>query len=351
MCPGSLALESTLDQVEESNEYQAEGKLLHDLTANPSKSRAELEPAQLDLILAVEAAEKEFAGKVLPSGLDYLELTEEEFSLGRNGKTILKGTPDSVLVYQSRRTVAVKERKYGFKAVQSADANLQLRSYLVLVAEAHPADAYYGCLVQPRISSRPHIVHYTMADIVSAKQEIEAIYAACFAPHPPRAPSPAGCEFCKAQAVCDEFKSWAFAITKSQHLPSAQWSDETWSEFLTKRPVVEKFLKERLEDAKLIKQANPERLPGWRLKDGNEVRTVEDIVGAFGAMQSHLTAQEFSSACTMALGDIEELVWKKHKDNPALGKLSQKDARRLVDSILASFITKKRNKPSLVKDE
>ncbi len=64
-CPGSLALESSLAQVEESNEYQAEGTLLHKHTADPLLSRANLEPAQLDLILAVEAAEKEFIEKIL----------------------------------------------------------------------------------------------------------------------------------------------------------------------------------------------------------------------------------------------------------------------------------------------
>lgn len=65
MCPGSLALESTLSPVEDPDEYQSEGKRLHELTANPLLSRASITPAQLELIETVEKAEKEFLNTVL----------------------------------------------------------------------------------------------------------------------------------------------------------------------------------------------------------------------------------------------------------------------------------------------
>ena len=65
ICPGSMALESTITQIDTEDEYQAEGKLLHALTADPLLSRARLEPAQLDLIETVEKAEAEFIEKIL----------------------------------------------------------------------------------------------------------------------------------------------------------------------------------------------------------------------------------------------------------------------------------------------
>lgn len=282
--------------------------------------------------------------------LDYLEITEQDFTLHRDGKPIMVGHPDSVRVYESRRIVAVMERKFGYKMVQSADANLQLRAYLVLAAGEYPADLYYGCLTQPRVSSQPHIVRYTPADIVMARREIELIYDACFASNPPRKATPEGCLHCAAQAVCEEFISWAFSIRKAAHLPAAQWTDEQWDHFLTLRPVVEKFCKERLEDAKIIKQANPERLPGWSLKPGNEVRTVTDLVAAWGALQTYMSPQEFSGECDVSITGLVKLIWQKYQDNPALGKLTQKGANALINEILASVIEKKRNKPSLEKE-
>lgn len=66
-CPGSLALESTLQiaEDEDANEYQAEGKLLHRHVAKPSLPRDGLKPSQLELVETVERAEKEFLDTVL----------------------------------------------------------------------------------------------------------------------------------------------------------------------------------------------------------------------------------------------------------------------------------------------
>jgi len=63
-CPGSLALESTVTQIEDDDEVRDEGRLLHTLAADPSKSRDGLKPSQLDLLLAVEKAEAEFLATV-----------------------------------------------------------------------------------------------------------------------------------------------------------------------------------------------------------------------------------------------------------------------------------------------
>ncbi len=280
--------------------------------------------------------------------LDYLEITEQAFTLERGGKTILVGHPDCVRVYERRRIVAIMERKYGYKPVQAADANLQLRCYLVLVATEYPADLYYGCLTQPRVSSKPNIVRYTPRDIVQARREIEAYYDACFADGAPRNPSPEGCEYCTAQAICKEFISWAFSVRKAEHLPAAQWSDADWSHFLTVRPLVETFCKERLEDAKLIKATNADRIPGWALRPGNETRSVDDLIAAWTALQDRMSAKEFSSCCDVSIGSLEKKVWEAANKT---GKCSQRQAKEIVNALLAGVIQKTRNKPSLVKDE
>jgi hypothetical protein len=284
---------------------------------------------------------------------DYQELTEREFVLHRNGKAILVGHPDCVRVYRRPSVVAVMERKMGFKVVTSADANLQLRCYIVLVASEFPAVAYYGCLTQPRVSSKPQIVHYTPADVVKARAEIEADYDACYVPDAPRRASSEACEHCAARLSqsCPEHISWVNAVQTVGRLPVSAWTDQQMDLFESRRAAAIKFIDDVHEQIKQIKAANPERLPGWELRPGAEVRTCEDLVAAWIALQSHLTAREFSDACTMSLGAIEETIWRKHRENPALGKLSQKEAKRLVNDALASVLIKRRNKPSLVKDE
>jgi len=283
--------------------------------------------------------------------MEYIEITEQDFTLHRNGKPILVGHPDSVRVYEQRRIVAVMERKFGFKPVQSADANFQLRCYLVLAAnEFPPADLYYGCLTQPRISSKPQIVRYTPADIAAAKQEIFDIYDACFAPEALRKASNEACEHCTGKPNCPEFRDWSMAVTEAMHLPVSQWPDEGMDLFMSRVGILEKFLKDTKEQIKLIKLANPERLPGWKLKPGAEVRHVSDLVAAWSALQAHMSAREFSEACSASIGELEKILWQRSQGDTVRGRLSQKQAKALLNDLLKGLIELKRNKPSLEKE-
>lgn len=61
-CPGSLELESRFEQPEDDadDEYKAEGRLLHRMMADPSLSREELTPEQLETLERAEAQERAF---------------------------------------------------------------------------------------------------------------------------------------------------------------------------------------------------------------------------------------------------------------------------------------------------
>lgn len=284
--------------------------------------------------------------------------TETEFRyVSDDGRVLLKGTPDSVIVLTDPSCVIVRERKFGFKEVQPANANFQLRCYLAMVADVYPAEDYFGCLTQPRISSKPNVVHYLPADIVKARAEIEAIHAACYAPEAPLRPSVEGCEHCTAKAICAPFKAWLGSIEKAGRLPVAQWTDEEMDLFESRRGILEKYLKDTHEAIKLVKAANPERLPGWRLKDGANVRTVTDLVQAWAALQPLLSegfgkdaAKKYSDCCSISIGDLEDLIYDMNKSDPKK-KMSQKDTKRLLNSLLTGLIELRQNKPSLVKDE
>lgn len=359
-CPGSLALESALPAKvgdEPDDPYQAEGRLLHRLIADPSLPRDGLKPSQSDLLDIVENAEFLFIKMILGGSKDCIRHTEAKFSFIRDGEVLLTGTPDSVLVFKQPSCAIVYERKFGFKIVQAADANLQLRSYLVMVSDVYPAERYFGCLMQPRVSSKPMNVEYTPADIIKARAEIETTWDACHAPNAPRRASNEACTFCDAKALCPEHKAWVGEIETARHLPVAQWTDAQMEIFEERRTAALKFIEDVHEQIKQIKAADPERLPGYRLKDGAEVRHCTDLVAAWGALEFLLTqaagkdaATKFSACCSLKIGDLEDLLWELRKDDPEK-KISQKEARRMVNQLLSDVIEKKRNKPSLVKDE
>lgn len=360
LCPGSLALESTLPVKvgdEPDDEWQAEGRLLHALIADPSLPRDGLKPSQLDLILIVERSEAEFIQTLLRKDKpEHVHISEKTFVFIRGAEVLFSGTPDAVWVFKEPSAVIVSDRKTGFKAVQQADANLQLRSYLVMAADVFPSENYYGLITQPRISSRPLTVQYAASDIVKARAEIEAVYDACYAPDAPRRPSEDGCSFCEAKALCPEFRSWVGAVERARHLPVAAWSDEELDIFESRRGILEKWLKETHEQIKALKQADPERLPGWCLKSGSRVRTVSDLVSAWGMLQPLLAdylgekaARKFSDCCSISIGDLEDLIYDMRKNTPQ--KLSQRETKALVNQTLANVLEYKENKPSLVREK
>ncbi len=287
---------------------------------------------------------------------DYIDIVEEEFLFWRNGNVLFSGHPDRVRIFEKQRIVVCSDYKFGFKEVQPADGNFQLRCYLTMIAAEFPADAYYGLILQPRISAKPLVVEYSPADIVKARAEIERIYDACNAPDPPRRASNEACEWCEAKALCPEFKAWVGAVERAGRMPVAQWSDEEMDLFESRRGILEKYLKDTHEAIRAIKAANPERLPGWSLKPGNTVRSVTDLVQAWAALQPILeeglgkeAAKMFSDCCSIALGDLEDLIWAMRKDTPK--KISQKESKRLVNQLLSGLLEYRQNKPSLVKDE
>jgi len=283
---------------------------------------------------------------------DAIHHSEVEFQLIRGDKPILRGTPDGVWVLPN--AVVTTERKFGFKPVQPADGNLQLRSYLVMVADVYPKQDYYGILCQPRVSYKPLTVHYSRADIERAREEIYAIYDACFAPDAPRRASVEGCTYCEAKALCPEFKAWIGDIERIRSSPVSAWTDAQMEMFETRRTMAQKFLEDTHKAIVAIKAANPERLPNYRLKDGAEVRHVRDLVSAWSALapvigNDQKAAESFSSCCEISIGALENLIWQQRKDTDR--PISQKDAKRLVNEFLGGLIELRRNRPSLVKDE
>lgn len=282
--------------------------------------------------------------------LDYFEIVETEFVYHRDGKPLFSGTPDRVRIYPTRGLAICSDYKFGFKVVQSVDANMQLRAYLAMISEEYPVANYYGAIFQPRVSAKPNIVRYSHADVLKARAEIEAVWDACFAKEPPRHASNEACEWCEAKTICPEHKAWIGEIEKVRHLPVAQWTDEQMNLFETRRSAALKFIEEAHEQIKLIKATDPDRLPGWNLKPGASVRTVSDLVAAWGSLQSHMSAREFSEACDVSIGALERILWQRSQGDIVRGKLSQKQAKALLNDLLKGLIELKRNKPSLEKE-
>lgn len=234
-----------------------------------------------------------------------------------------------------------------FETVQKAEA--MEAAFLEIVKKQMEPEWGYGAIIQPRIANKPFIVAYSRQDLWAARKEIIAIWHAAHQNNAARHPGADACRHCRATAICEEHKTWIMAVEKVAHLPAASWTPQQWDMFLTRKSALQNFINERYEEAKLIKAANPEAIPGWELQDGVERRCVTDIVAAWGKLVPLLSAKQFSDCCELSIGELEKAIWKSRQGTPE--KLSQKAVKAIINELLAGIVEKKRNKPSLVQTD
>jgi hypothetical protein len=221
------------------------------------------------------------------------------------------------------------------------------KEFLDFVLASNSILPFYGAIVQPRTSKKADPVSYTEDDIGKALMEINGIWDAAHQEGAPRNASADACRFCPAKVLCPEYKAWIGQIEKVRHLPVAQWNDEQMDEFESRRGEAIRWFEHVHDQIKSIKAANPERLPGWVLRDGDEVRHITDIPSAWLALSELLNAQQFSAACRIALGEIEGTLWRIRKDTS--GRITQREAKAIVNSKLGALIQLHQNAPSLVR--
>jgi Protein of unknown function (DUF2800) len=219
--------------------------------------------------------------------------------------------------------------------------------FVKMVLAGDGAWPYYGAIIQPRTREKADTVFYTKPDILKAKTEIDEIFDKAQEPDAKRNASADACKFCLCKTNCPEYDGWLMEVEKIRHLPSAKWTGEMWDVFLTRRLEFSKFLEQRYEEAKKILGAIPEAIPGWTLKDGNKVRRVTDLPAAWVALQGMITAKEFSDACTVALGTLEEAYWRKKQASG--NAITQKEATAAINVALHGIIELKQNAPSVTK--
>jgi hypothetical protein len=210
-----------------------------------------------------------------------------------------------------------------------------------------PLLPFYGAIIQPRCANKADIVFYTGDDIATAKKEIDEIWDAAHQENAPRYAGEIQCQFCPCKPICAEYRAWIMALEKLQHMPSVTWTSEQWDMFLSRRRELAKFLEDRYEDAKKIIEAMPDTIPGWVLEPGDEVRHVTDIPAAYTAFKGIMDAKQFSGCCRVSVGDMEEVIYQARRNTPQ--KITQKEAKQIVNVTLHGLIERKRKGPSLVR--
>ena len=333
LCPARVRMSSGLPSLPKSEDAE-EGTLLHKAVA--TRNFTGLDSEQMELVRKCDAVLVDVSG---PCVINREELL---FVMGSNYEEITYGTSDIVIPKKDK--VVVLDWKFGRNEVEEAANNLQLASYAVGAAQKYGVDAVECHVFQPRIN---HHSVYTFTDIPAVLAAIEDIIEATQEKEWVFNPCEKACQYCKAKFTCGPcLKSLAL------NLPAvAEGAEQDQAALAVRMPDLIKAAKQAAKLAESILSKAKDMItqgitvPGYYLKDGNNVRYVHDIPGLYAAVSDKIPYEKFLSICSCPTGETEEAFIQALKvTNP---EITIKEAKAKFEEVSHLYVGTKQNKPSL----
>lgn len=335
------------------------GRLFHKYFTNPNYDRSLLTPDERELLATSDRLRNDLLDILRFNGTQ--ELCVEQTMTGLDGR--LTGTPDEVRIWPDDDASLVLDLKSGFKIVERAELNLQLRGYAVLVHEHFlEAQRVFVAILQPRIwlpSERVTVAQYDEKEIVKSRDQINQIIDRT---EDKKAPLVAGedqCRFCRAKLICPAFRA---ALRR----PLRKFKTEEQLSKLKRDAEIKKRVKgcndqqlEQLLEAVKIAHVVDEAVRSEcreRIRDGrftnyvlgkeSEVRNVTNVHRAVAllALSGVATREEIINLCNMPLHSLEER-YRAQKGG------TWRDARDKIDKVLSSVLQREPREPKILPRE
>lgn len=350
LCQGRFLAQQAAPE-QPPGEYAEYGKELHDALATGDISK--LDHEQLETyeratsIIAKVAAQ--FFGLDAPKALERPQ-HEKELKVYVAGHTHI-GHPDIIYRWQTKALIPDLKSLRG--SIPDASVNEQIRDYACSYwMNTALIEEIATVIVQPMVTMNPEVCVY---DIEALKRGYEYMANRIVNSHKggPRTPGDLQCKFCRAAkaGLCPEYNQWASSqlpVPASLiNVPVAQWQPEQRRIFVEKESIARKWLDDTWDAMVEGAQKDPGFVPGYKLKDGNEVEVLMNIQLIFerfcalgGTQDQFMKTLEGVKIKTKLAALVSETTGAK-------GKSLEKAMESLTDG--ASIM--KKNKPTLVKEK
>jgi hypothetical protein len=344
-CPGSLAAEAGLP--EQTNIYSESGTRMHKMMETNNFDGATPEELQTltDIVRMGADVEQDIMGECKRPLKVYKET--ELFITNARGEKKVSNHPDKIVVGEHSTHGwfgLVLDTKTGHGEVDSAESNDQVMSYSVAANQClpFPFAKLFGRILQ-RFASH-NTVEYDAVTIEQAKDSILAVVAEAEKPNAKRVPSESACKYCKAIGTsrCPETQ---FAIETSMHeINQATLTPEDMARRLEVFSLAEKIIDKERAIYKQMLVDTPGCIPGWEIKPGQIMRSIEDLAGAHRALYNSLDLEDHPEVWQECLKASVPTVQSALQSARGISELA---ANKLLSELLGPLLIEKPKAGSL----
>jgi len=251
------------------------------------------------------------------------------------------------MVMRRKNTVLILDYKTGAGDVAESPRNEQLRDLAVMVGRSLVVEDVVVAIVQPLETWTPELCRYDKAALEQAEKEMWERVRASNAPNAPRVAGEVQCKFCRAKMTCPQNLAWRSALVPEPDSPlkvfPQDWTPAQRSMVAANIPVLRKMLDDYEDFLKQLLKSDPESVPGFHLKEGQERSTINDpqeLFNRFTALGGQI--EQYMAAVKITKGEFEEQV-------RAVTKLKGKHLKTKIEELLHGITTTSQNQPSLSK--
>lgn len=301
LCPARFKAQQNIPEPPPSPEADR-GTKIHAWLSGQINDFSDWPPSDQETAEAIRESADRILREQFPDGCT---LIFERRLWGQFGMLRHSGQPD--LLAKNDNRILILDYKTGFGLVPESDANRQLRDLAVLAWENFQCVPITVGKVQPTTSANATLCAYGLEDIVRAGSEMWQRIEACHQPNAPRIPGPIQCRYCRFRPQCPEANQTVTTLATVETAGKSLMDGTAIARVLDACAVAAKIIEDNLEKAKKLLAENPDAIPGWKLTQGAEVRSITDpnlVANRF--VQSGGSLADFMKTIDVGLGKLRE---------------------------------------------
>lgn len=352
-CPGSWLGEKSITDPEEPSEYAESGTRIAQMVEdsfkssgyfNPVAGATESEKRQAermikDTKMAFDAAAEHFRSTIEPSSgisahlAGNIAVSEHRmWSIGATNA--YSGQADVMIANESEGFLMIVDHKSGWNEVAEPMDNWQLKTLAVLASQRIKSNGVYAVIAQPN-HGKPKMAYFSNAQISTFKSEIHVGIRNAKTPGAEFKASADSCRYCKFRKKCDEAKSVFMSVATGKIPDNLQLALEMID-------VADMVAEDIRSQARKALEADPNSVPGWRLRHGSNRLSIKSAPLAFSKVSDVITPQEFATCTSVKAGELTDMFATK------VG-LPKSKAREALVSRLGEYAEEIKTSPSLVR--